>query len=62
MPSIRKAVGYRPDPTEEALLKALAEKLGLPTTRVIGLAVRQLAEQHGIKVLPQGGVGVENLP
>lgn len=49
MPSVRKAVGYRPDETEEQLLKQLAQKLGLPITRVIGFAVRQLATREGVE-------------
>jgi antitoxin component of RelBE/YafQ-DinJ toxin-antitoxin module len=42
-------MSYRPDLTERALLESLAEHLGLPLSRVIGLALRRLAETEGVK-------------
>jgi hypothetical protein len=53
VPSIRKSSGYRPDDTESELLRLLAQKTGLPVTRIIGLAVRELAAARGVQLDPQ---------
>jgi hypothetical protein len=50
MPSDRKLISYRPDETEELIIKALAKKHGLPMARIIGQALREKAEREGVKV------------
>lgn len=47
-------MSYRPDQTERALLEELGRHLGLPMSRVIGTALRELAKQEGLK-LPRVG-------
>ncbi len=48
MPSTRAIVTYRPDTDEERLIVLLGRKLGLNKSRIIGLALRQMAERERV--------------
>ncbi len=48
MPSTRAIVTYRPDTDEERLIALLGRKLGLNKSRIIGLALRQMAERERV--------------
>ena len=48
MPSSRTAVTYSPDTNEERLIVLLSQKMGLDTSRVISLALRQMAEREHV--------------
>ena len=52
MPSERKVIAFRPDEDEDRIVAALAKKHGLPMTRVIGLALRQMAEKENVLKSP----------
>ena len=52
MATSNKMIGYRPDPTERAILEAYKRKTGLPFSRLIALAIREKAEREGIKTEP----------
>jgi len=49
MPSKRRQVLYRPDDEEETILDRFRRETGLSATRVIGTALRQMA-QLGIRI------------
>lgn len=53
MPSERRVVAYRPSEEEEELLQALGKKHGLPLTRVLGMALRRLADAEGVTAKTQ---------
>lgn len=48
MPSTRAIVTYRPDTDEERLIGLLSRKTGLNKSRLLGLALRQMAEREGV--------------
>ena len=48
MSSSRAIVTYRPDTDEERLIALLSHKTGLNKSRLLGLAVRQMAEREGV--------------
>nr|WP_309694855.1 hypothetical protein [Armatimonas sp.] len=48
MPSARAIVTYRPDTDEERLIALLSRKTGLNKSRLLGLALRQMAEREGV--------------
>lgn len=52
MPSVRAIVTYRPDTNEERLIALLSRKTGLNKSRLIGLALRQMAEREHIEAPP----------
>lgn len=52
MATANKMIGYRPDPTERAILEAYKDKTGLPFARLIAMAIREKAEREGVKVEP----------
>lgn len=58
MPSDRRVVAFRPDEAEEAILQALAKKTGLPMARIIGIALREKAENDGLTVAATATVRV----
>ncbi len=45
MPSDRKVITFRPDEAETQMVRRLAHKHGLSMARVIGVAIRQMAER-----------------
>ena len=49
MPSARAIVTYRPDSDEERLIALLGKKTGLNKSRLIGLALRQMAERESVE-------------
>ena len=59
MATSNKMIGYRPDPTERAILEAYKEKSGLPFSRLIAMAVREKAERDGVKVTQESATGRE---
>lgn len=52
MPSTRAIVTYRPDTDEERLIALLSRKTGLNKSRLLGLALRQMAEREGVADAP----------
>lgn len=52
MATANKMIGYRPDPTERAILEAYKRKTGLPFARLIAMAVREKAEREGVEGHP----------
>jgi hypothetical protein len=48
MATERATLAYRPDEEERRLLEALAKRYGLSKSRLIGLAVRQMAERDKV--------------
>ncbi len=59
MPSTRAIVTYRPDTDEERLIALLSRKTGLNKTRLLGLAVRQMAEREGVVDAPRLGLSAQ---
>jgi hypothetical protein len=54
------ARSYRLDPDTLALMRLLAQRLGVPETTVIRLGVRRLAQLEGVELpKPQEGDGEE---
>jgi hypothetical protein len=53
MPSTRAIVTYRPDTDEERLIALLSHKTGLNKSRLLGLALRQMAEREGVSDAPR---------
>lgn len=53
MPSARAIVTYRPDTDEERLIALLSRKTGLNKSRLLGLALRQMAEREGVADTPR---------
>jgi hypothetical protein len=53
MSSSRAIVTYRPDTDEARLIALLSHKTGLDTSRLLGLAVRQMAEREGVTDAPR---------
>lgn len=49
MPSTRAIVTYRPNTEEEHLIALLSQKTGLNKSRLIGLALRQMAERERVE-------------
>jgi hypothetical protein len=58
MPTRNPARSYRLDPDTLALMRTLAQRLGVTETTVIRLAVRRLAQLEGVS-LPAGDVPAE---
>jgi hypothetical protein len=59
MPSTRVIVTYRPDTDEERLIALLSRKTGLNKSRLLGLAVRQMAEREGVADVPRVRLSAE---
>ncbi|WP_309714393.1 hypothetical protein [Armatimonas sp.] len=59
MSSSRATVTYRPDTDEERLIALLSHKTGLDTSRLLGLAVRQMAEREGVADAPHVRLSAE---
>ena len=50
MPSERKYIPFRPDDRETVILSKLTEKRGLSASRLLGTAIREMAERDNISV------------